>query len=112
MDATRIEAAAHIAAILKANREINSLKAKIAHHRGRLNGSVAEAFSRDSYPIDGVTLEPREISLIGYDTPCDVSPIGVCAYSDRVMSIPGQRGRREATRTDACLFCGRLRAVG
>jgi hypothetical protein len=94
---------------------------------------VVEGFNELSEPLDGITVESLEI-VIGY-RPCLESPIGVCVYSDRAMSIPGQleahawgvkhaeeqldqvlrftataedvmHNWSSATGTDACLFCG------
>jgi len=108
--------------IAEAKAKAKTLTGQIRHREGRLRRIAADAFNVESEPIDGVTAEVREI-ILG-SKPCEVSPIGICVYAQRVMSIPGQREShtwREkhghatyedimkwspATCTDACLFCG------
>jgi hypothetical protein len=68
---------------------------------------VADAFSKESEPINGITAEPSEIT-IGY-RPCEKSPIPVCAYSESGGSLPSQKKEPGFTgRVDECLFCGTL----
>jgi len=111
--------------LLKTNKTLSdqigqlTLKAKVCQIE--LAQIAADAYSEKSEPIDGMTVMPHEIE-IGFDHPCKESPIGVCVYSERVVTIPGQlefERRRKATgksfdgtdypenaKTDACLFCG------
>ena len=93
--------------IAEAEAKVKTLKAQIRHREGRLRRMVVDTYNEASEPLDGMTTETREI-VIG-SNPCTLSPIGICAYSDRVISLPGQRDRTndEASRTDACLFCGK-----
>ena len=120
---TTTEAQEHLDAIANCRASIKTLMGTIRKHQTALVKIVVKAFNEQSEPIDGITVESREV-VIGYAS-CDKSPIGVCVYSDRAMSIPGQleaHAWREkhghataedimhkwgpATGTDACLFCG------
>ena len=119
------EAQEHLAEIEKARLKTAKLVKDIRNRQKQLLQIVVKAFNERSEPINGVTVEGREV-VLGF-TKCDESPIGVCAYSERSMSIPGQlemqawrekHGRQPgitessaATRTDACLFCGVLMPV-
>ena len=104
---TRAKAAEHIANIRKAKDDIRAQTRAISRHRGALARVIANAFSEESAPIDGMTITSREVSDIDIDAPCSASPVGVCAYTRWAMSLPGQRGVKEASGYDACIFCGK-----
>ncbi len=118
MKAKHPEAQALLAETAEDRREIKRLMARIGKRQKRLEAVVIEEFNKVSEPIDGIVLDPGEVT-IGY-RPCTESPIGVCCYSDAAMTIPGQRmyakWRAEqghnyfpsspGADTDACLFCG------
>ncbi len=108
------------AEIAEAKKKVKGFIGQIRNREGRLRRIAADAFNEQSEPIEGMTTEVREI-VLGCKL-CETSPIGICVYSNRVMSIPGQRedaAWREkhgngypmsggpATRTNACLFCGK-----
>ena len=116
------EAAKLRAEIDEAKVKVKALMGQIKNREGRLRRIAADAFSTESEPINGITAEVREI-VLGLEA-CPASPIGICVYSNRAMSLPGQREvaawHKEhghttadamkkwgpATHTDACLFCG------
>jgi hypothetical protein len=117
------DAAEHLQAIQDFRAQIRGLEAEIRKRRNRLAKMVVEAFNKESAPIDGMMLEGRDV-VISFEK-CDRSPIGVCVYSDMVVTLPGQRKNAEwraarkgtpdehryptdveEARTDACLFCG------
>lgn len=86
-----------------------TLAGQIRNREGRLRRIAADAYGEQSEPIDGITIEVRDVEL--GDRECEASAIGVCVYSrlGREMSIPGQLERKgDATCTDACLFCGTI----
>jgi hypothetical protein len=92
--------------IAEAEKQVKALKAQIRHREGRLRRAVVDAFNEASDALDGMTAETREIEL--GSTPCEVSPIGVCAYDERVVPLAQQRDRDLENRCDACLFCNVL----
>jgi hypothetical protein len=102
------EAAKLRAEIAEAKAKVKTLEGQIRHREGRLRRIAADVFDEESAPLSGMTAELRKLDL-SY-RPCETSPIGMCVYSDDVISIPGQRedtaSESPATCTDACLFCG------
>jgi hypothetical protein len=106
LEKRRSEAEKLRAEIAEAETKVKRLAGQIRNREGRLRRIAADAFNEESEPIDGMTVEVREISL-GHK-PCERCPIGICVYSDRVISLPGQREPAgPATGDGACLFCGR-----
>lgn len=102
MDPKAAEALREIATMRE---QVRTLMDEIRKRQNSLTRIVVEAFNKESAPINGITVESREVVL--GNAQCEKSPIGVCAYSDRVVSLPGQRGETPcAKHTDACLFCG------
>lgn len=87
---------------------------EIRNRQNALIRLAVKAFNEESEPIDGMVVDNHEVTL-GHAS-CAVSPIGICIYSDRTISLPGQREMEErghdahtnirTTRTDCCLFCG------
>ncbi len=100
----RDEAREHLQEINAWRARIQGAMEEVRKREGKLRKIAAKVFSEMSEPIDGMTIEPREV-ILGR-RPCTESPISVCVYSDHVMSIPGQKGVKSATGCDACLFCG------
>ncbi len=117
------EAQALLAANAEDGRDIKRLLACVKSRKKRLEAIVIEVFNELSAPIDGIVLDPGEV-VVGYNA-CAETPIGVCCYSDRVVTLPGQRAHEKwraehadtpqehrypklpEASTDACLFCGR-----
>ncbi len=118
--------AEHLRQVQDLRAQIRGLESKIRQRRIQLVKRVVEAFNKESEPIDGMTTEARHIAI--GSKPCALSPVGVCAYGDRIVpgrggcitiSLPAQRelaahrkahketdSLTESSSSDACLFCG------
>ncbi len=123
------KATEHLRAMEACHAQIRKLMRQASRHKGQLAQIAVEAFNEASEPIDGVTIDRRDIVTIGFAT-CSESPIGVCVYGREVIPIPGQVAFEEmrkanggkdwdgtywddtnypdSARTDACLYCGRV----
>ncbi len=65
-----------------------------------------DQYGKESEPLDGMTVELREIML--GDTVCDKSEIGRCVHGHpqrSIVSLAYQRGEKQ-TGDNACIFCG------
>ena len=102
--------------IAEAKTKVKGLMGQIRSKKGRLRRIVTDAFNEESEPLNGITVEVREIDL-GCKS-CGLSPIGICVYSNRDngMSLPEQRDEAawhakyassvKWPHITACLFCG------
>jgi hypothetical protein len=108
------EAAEHLKWITNAKVAVKELMDGIKKRQRKLVKLVVKAFNDESESLSGTGVDSRDV-VIGF-RPCDKSPVGVCAYSDNVVSLPGQREfaawRKDhpgeshpGTPTDVCLFC-------
>ncbi len=122
---SRLDAESRLREIAESREIIRRESRKIGTHLGALARAVEKPFDEESAELDGMLFDPKW-AVIGYES-CAESPIGVCIYNERVISLPGQRlhaGERlpkpndppnfspyachAECRTDACLFCGKL----
>jgi hypothetical protein len=119
---TEADSFRHVREIVEARERILGLKNEIRKNQTKLIQIVVMVFNEVSRPLNGDTVENREI-VLGFAV-CTESPIGICVYSEDATSIPAQREAEawheahrgtpeqyrcpasDARRTDACLFCG------
>jgi len=109
------EAEEHLKAIATARASVKILMWAIRKHQTALLSVAVKAYNEAAADLDGMIADNRW-TIIGY-APCEPSPIGVCVYNERVMSLPSQRmGPHHPSgpsvchpecSTDACLFCGK-----
>jgi hypothetical protein len=111
---TTAEAEEHLRAISNARTSIRTLMGTIRKHQTALISVAVKTYNDVSADLDGMIADNRW-TVIGF-APCNASPIGVCVYNERVMSLPSQRRGHHVHAgslvchsdcgTDACLFCG------
>lgn len=113
------EAQVHLQAIADARARVKGLMADVRKHQAALNEIATRSYNEESSGLAGIVADPV-FTVLGYSS-CEASPIGICVYNERAISLPSQRMEPHTPRgpnalhpqvchpacaAEACLFCG------